>query len=82
MFALNRQAWMDRALRAEVDPDLFFPGKGDWAQAFRAKVVCRSCDVKELCLAYAVQNQEMHGIWGGTTAEQRKRLRGRNGLAS
>ena len=82
MFALNRQAWMDRALCAEVDPDLFFPGKGDWAQAFRAKVVCRRCDVKELCLAYAVQNQEMHGIWGGTTAEQRKRLRGRNGLAS
>ena len=82
MFALNRQAWMDRALCAEVDPDLFFPGKGDWAQAFRAKVVCRRCDVRELCLAYAVQNQEMHGIWGGTTAEQRKRLRGRNGLAS
>ena len=82
MFALNRQAWMDRALCAEVDPDLFFPGKGDWAQAFRAKVVCRRCDVRKLCLAYAVQNQEMHGIWGGTTAEQRKRLRGRNGLAS
>ena len=82
MFALNRQAWMDRALCAEVDPDLFFPGKGDWAQAFRAKVVCRRCDVREKCLAYAVENQEMHGIWGGTTAEQRKRLRGRRGLAS
>ena len=82
MFALNRQAWMDRALCAQVDPDLFFPGKGDWAQAFRAKVVCRRCDVREKCLAYAVENQEMHGIWGGTTAEQRKRLRGPRGLAS
>lgn len=82
MFALNRQAWMDKALCAEVDPDLFFPGKGDWAQAFRAKVVCRSCEVTAKCLAYAVQNQEVHGIWGGTTAEQRKRLRGQRGLAS
>ena len=82
MFALNRQAWMDKALCVEVDPDLFFPGKGDWAQAFRAKVVCRRCDVRDKCLAYAVENQEMHGIWGATTPEQRKHLRGRRGLAS
>jgi WhiB family redox-sensing transcriptional regulator len=44
--------------------------------------VCRSCDVREKCLAYAIENQEVHGIWGGTTAEQRKRLRGSRGLAS
>ena len=85
MITLIEQAWMRQALCAEVDPELFFPDKGDWAKAFRAKVVCRRCEVTEQCLAYALERSELVGVWGGTTPEQRKQLRGasrgRSGLA-
>jgi WhiB family redox-sensing transcriptional regulator len=75
---------MDSALCAEVGGDLFFADKGKWVDTFKAKTVCARCHVSAECLAYALQNDEMHGVWGGTTPEQRKRFRGaqRRGLAS
>lgn len=85
MITLIEQAWMQKALCAQTDPELFFPDKGDWAKAFRAKVVCQRCEVKSECLAYALERSELVGVWGGTTPEQRKQLRGasrgRSGLA-
>lgn len=84
---LRREEWQDSALCAQVDPELFFADKGDWAKTVRAKLVCVKCPVKDECLAYALRNNEIHGVWGGTTSEQRKRLRsqhraGNRGLAS
>lgn len=84
MLNLKFEAWMDSALCAEVGGDLFFADKGQWADTFKAKTVCRRCPVAPKCLSYALENNEMHGVWGGTTPEQRKTLRtgSRRGLAS
>ena len=74
-FKLNRETWMDQALCAQVDGDLFYADKGDWALTIKAKLVCRRCPVRTACLTYAMTNDENFGVWGGTTPQQRKELR-------
>jgi WhiB family redox-sensing transcriptional regulator len=67
--------WFDKANCAGVDPDLFFPERGDTATVKEAKAVCSGCVVRLRCLNYAIVNGETHGIWGGTSERQRRRLR-------
>ena len=43
-------AWTVDALCAQVDPDLFYPEKGD--QAREAKRLCAGCDVRVLSLIH------------------------------
>jgi hypothetical protein len=66
-------AWMADAACRGIDPDLFFPEKGE--SAFRAKAVCGRCRVRQACLAYALANNERFGVWGGLSERQRRRLR-------
>lgn len=40
----------------------------------RAKSICATCPVKKPCLDYALRIREHHGIWGGTSENERKRL--------
>lgn len=56
-----------------VDPELFFPDRGESAEA--AKAVCAGCAVRQRCLEYALDHNERHGIWGGTSERDRRRLR-------
>ena len=72
-------AWMDSALCAQTDPELFFPEQGD--AAYAAKKVCRSCPVRAECLEYALTNDVPFGVWGGLSARERRRVR-RVGLAA
>ena len=37
--------------------------------------MCRSCPVVEECLAYALETNQEAGVWGGTSEEERRRLR-------
>lgn len=39
-----------------------------------AKAVCVTCPVRWDCLDEALANREKHGVWGGLTEHQRKRL--------
>jgi WhiB family redox-sensing transcriptional regulator len=66
-------AWQDLALCAEVDPDLFFPEKGDSTAA--ARRVCAACEVRAQCLVWALDHGEIHGVWGGVTGRARRGLR-------
>lgn len=66
-------AWMDRALCAEVDPELHFPGED--GSAAEAKQVCAGCEVWFECLRYALENNVEHGIWGGLDEAERLELR-------
>jgi transcription factor WhiB len=53
------------------DPDeLFVQG----AAQNQAKLICRGCDVRGLCLAYAVDTGTEFGVWGGTTERERRAL--------
>jgi WhiB family redox-sensing transcriptional regulator len=67
-----------------ADPDLFFPislsGPGQ-EQVREARKVCARCDVRSKCLEFAMSTRQMHGIWGGTTPEERTRLLRRRRLA-
>jgi WhiB family redox-sensing transcriptional regulator len=74
--------WMDLALCAEVDPELFFPEKGRNDLVRAAKRVCAACPVTSRCLNFAFLIGADCGIFGGTTPEERMTmLRGRRAVA-
>jgi WhiB family redox-sensing transcriptional regulator len=60
-----------------ADPELFFPvataGRA-LEQVNSAKAVCVRCEVRADCLSYALQTMQ-HGIWGGTTPDERAAMR-------
>jgi WhiB family redox-sensing transcriptional regulator len=65
--------WQLRAACAEgVDPEIFFPERGQSAN--RARAICATCMVREACLEYALANREEYGIFGGTSAKERRKL--------
>ncbi|MDP9801346.1 WhiB family redox-sensing transcriptional regulator [Arcanobacterium wilhelmae] len=65
-------SWMEDALCAQTDPDIFYPEKG--GSTAPATSICRNCPVRAECLDYAVTNDIRHGIWGGTSDNDRKRM--------
>lgn len=68
--------WVERAVCRSVDPDLWYPDKGDSVGSRAAKAICRSCPVRAACLAYALDHKEQYGVWGGMSATQRRTLTG------
>ena len=62
-------AWMDRALCAQTDPEVFYPAKGGSTR--QAKIICRRCEVRQACLDYALAAGERHGVWGGLSERER-----------
>jgi WhiB family transcriptional regulator, redox-sensing transcriptional regulator len=60
------------------DPELFFPivesGPG-LVQLEAAKAVCARCDVRAECLSFATATVQDHGVWGGTSEEERRAAR-------
>jgi WhiB family transcriptional regulator, redox-sensing transcriptional regulator len=72
--------WRSSAACLSADPDLFFPISSTGPakrQIARAKVICAGCPVSSECLDFALTHDQTHGIWGGTTAEDRQRERRR-----
>ncbi|MEB3065048.1 WhiB family transcriptional regulator [[Mycobacterium] zoologicum] len=67
--------WRSDALCTQVDPDLFFPKKGDAGQAKQARAVCARCPVREQCLTAALEADERFGIFGGLSVRQRDALK-------
>lgn len=70
--------WRMYAACESVDPALFFPvGTTGLAaeQILIAKEYCGTCAVRRECLNFALVTRQEHGIWGGTTEEQRMRYR-------
>ena len=62
---------------AQIDPELFFPETAaEGVINLRlVKPICNSCEFKAPCLEYAVNDPELQGIWAGTTAKDRMRMR-------
>lgn len=63
-----------------IDPDMFFPDYESNAAAAmtlakEAKRYCQPCPLRELCRDYAVAAEEEFGIWGGTSARERRAIR-------
>lgn len=55
------------------EPETFFPNHANESPE-AAKAVCRRCPVREKCLEHALREREPHGIWGGLTTRERRRL--------
>jgi WhiB family transcriptional regulator, redox-sensing transcriptional regulator len=71
-------SWRNEALCRDTDPDLFFPVGTTGpalAQIENAKAVCRQCPVQTACLEFALSTNQDTGIWGGTSEEERRKLR-------
>ena len=70
--------WRSAAACRSADPDLFFPISASGParqQTAEAKAICAICPVRRQCLAFAVRTGQPHGIWGGTTEEERAAAR-------
>ncbi|MFF9344877.1 MULTISPECIES: WhiB family transcriptional regulator [unclassified Streptomyces] len=63
--------WIENAVcRAADAEDLFVQGTAQ----NQAKAICTDCSVRTRCLAYALDHRIEHGIWGGMTERERRRL--------
>lgn len=72
--------WLHRSVCRKEDPELFFPiGNTGPAllQIEEAKAVCRRCPVMEQCLIWALETGQDHGVWGGTSEDERRSMRRR-----
>jgi WhiB family redox-sensing transcriptional regulator len=71
-------AWRGRSACRDSDPDIFFPiGSSGPAveQIETARRICAACPVGDQCLEFALETNQEAGIWGGTTEDERRRLR-------
>ena len=69
---METPSWRDEAACKGVNPELFFPVRGDTYTTVAAKAVCSQCIVRTECLEYALINHERMGIWGGMSERQRR----------
>ena len=72
--------WPEAACR-EYPTDLFYPDNHTPPQrVVEAKRICHVCPCHVECLAWSLEHNESHGIWGGTSERRRRELRrGRQG---
>jgi len=76
----DEYAWMLQGKCRGADTREFFPSNGVGVEA--AQRVCKTCDVQEPCLEYALANHIEQGVWGGASERERRRiLRGRRRAA-
>ena len=73
--------WRSRGACLSADPELFFPLSSVGPaieQVNQAKSVCTRCPVCAQCLDFALATRQVHGIWGGTSEDERKRILARD----
>lgn len=70
---IERPEWMRDAACRGMDPELFYPSRGE--SVAQARKVCSGCPVRAECLTYAMNLHETHGMWGGMSERDRRRIR-------
>lgn len=65
-------AWMSDGNCRLHPPATFFPSDG--AGVERARKICRGCPVADQCLDYALTERIEHGVWGGRSERDRRRI--------
>ena len=73
MLKLERPEWMADAACIGKPQAWFFPGRGELTST--AKNICAGCPVLDTCREYALGKGEQHGIWGGMSERERRRVR-------
>jgi len=64
--------WRDWALCRSRETNLWFPDDSDGVHL--AVAICSYCPVRLDCLEWALENNEVFGVWGGASARHRERM--------
>lgn len=75
----GRPAWQRYGACCGADIETFVPSIG--GNFTKARELCRVCTVRQECLDFAMANEEVMGMWGMTTAPERRQLRASRGVA-
>ena len=68
--------WREQAeCKDDPTPDLWFVPAGDRHGIAAAKAICRRCPVAAECLAEALADPSIVGVWGGLGEGERAKLR-------
>ena len=70
--------WMALGACRAYAPKMFFPSDGVGVD--RARKICATCQVTSQCLEYALENHIDHGVWGGCSERERRRISKRRRL--
>lgn len=70
-FKESRPNFYLKAVCAGTGINTFFPGRGQSSLVKKAVQVCKGCPVQFECHEYAINNAIEHGVWGGSTPDQR-----------
>lgn len=65
-------AWMAQGNCRNYPPATFFPSDGVGVD--RARAICKGCPVTDTCLEYALTERIEHGVWGGCSERERRRI--------
>lgn len=65
-------AWMAEGNCRLYPPATFFPSDGVGVD--RARKICRDCPVISTCLEFALEERIDHGVWGGCSERERRRI--------
>lgn len=64
--------WMHEGECRHHPPETFFPSDG--VGVIAAQKICGGCHVAATCLEYALVHRIDHGVWGGASERQRRRM--------
>ena len=64
--------WMAQGNCADAPPSTFFPSDGVGVEV--ARRICGTCPVKDQCLEHALESRIDHGLWGGCSERERRRI--------
>jgi len=64
--------WMNDGSCREHPSEVFFPSDG--VGVTLAQRICATCPVRQPCLEYALEHRIDHGVWGGTSERERRRI--------
>ena len=69
---------MAEGIYRNESPSFFFPSDGVGVEV--ARRVCLGCPAKAPCLEYSLFNGIDHGVWGGASERERRRIARRRRL--
>ena len=65
-------SWMAKGNCRNFPPAMFFPSDGVGVD--HARRICAGCEVTNQCLEYAITEKIDHGVWGGCSERERRRI--------
>jgi WhiB family redox-sensing transcriptional regulator len=80
LIALNQAIRDEGGVPCEQVPHIFYPEDQPkfterTFETREAKAICGTCPVMKECFTYGVVSAQPYGIWGGTSAEDRRDMK-------